>query len=158
MASRRRRSKTPSDASPARRNAERLASLTFFLDYQIGRYVVAEALRAAGARVEVHIEHFPQAAPDTDWIPAVGLREWVLITKDQNIRRNPLERSAIIFFDKAARRRLARDLSKDSLPCTKGGGGLGWGQLEKHLDAYAVVATDGTITTVGHRYKRIPRP
>lgn len=49
---------------------------------------------------------------------------------------------AIVFFDKAARRRLAR---------------LGWGQLEKHLDAYAVIATDGTITTVGHRYKRIPR-
>lgn len=94
MASRRRRSKTPSDASPARRNAERLASLTFFLDYQIGRYVVADALRAAGARVEVHIDHFPQAAADTEWIPAVGRHQWVLITKDQNIRRNPLERAA----------------------------------------------------------------
>lgn len=57
MASRRRRSKTPSDASLARRDAERIASLTFFLDYQIGRYVVAEALRAASARVEVHIDH-----------------------------------------------------------------------------------------------------
>jgi len=44
--------------------------------------------------VEVHIEHFPQAAPDIEWIPEVGRREWVLITKDQNIRRNPLERAA----------------------------------------------------------------
>ena len=52
---------------------------------------------------------------------------------------------AIVFFDKAARRRLARDLKKDSLP------------REKHLDAYAVIATDGTVTTVGHRYKRIRR-
>lgn len=94
MASRRRRSKTPSDASPARRDAERIASVTFFLDYQIGRYVVAEALRAAGAHVEVHIDHFSQEAPDTEWIPAVGRRGWVLITKDQHIRRNPLERSA----------------------------------------------------------------
>jgi len=51
-------------------------------------------LRSAGARVEVHIDHFPQAAPDIEWIPEVGQREWVLITKDQNIRRNPLERSA----------------------------------------------------------------
>lgn len=56
--------------------------------------MVADALRAAGARVEVHIDHFPQAAPDTEWIPEVGAREWVLITKDQNIRRNPLERAA----------------------------------------------------------------
>jgi len=55
---------------------------------------VADALRAAGARVEVHIEHFEQNAPDTEWIPEVGRREWVLITKDQNIRRNPLERAA----------------------------------------------------------------
>lgn len=54
--------------------------------------------------------------------------------------------AAIVFLDKAARRRLARDLKSRSLP------------REKHLDACAVVATDGTVTTVGHRYKRIPRP
>lgn len=93
MASRRKRSRTRSGASPARRDAERLASLTFFLDYQIGRHVVADALRAAGALVEVHIDHFPQNALDTEWIPEVGRRGWVLITKDENIRRNPLERA-----------------------------------------------------------------
>ena len=91
----------PSAANFSRREAERLAALTFFLDYQIGRYVVAEALRNAGARVEVHIDHFSQAAPDLEWIPEVGRRDWVLITKDSNIRRNPLERSAY----KAARLR-----------------------------------------------------
>lgn len=84
----------PSAANFSRRESERLASLTFFLDYQIGRYLVAEALRAAGARVEVHIDHFEQAAPDVEWIPEVARREWVLITKDENIRRNPLERAA----------------------------------------------------------------
>ena len=84
----------PSAANAAQREAERLASLTFFLDYQIGRYAVAEALRAAGARVEVHIDHFHQAAPDVEWIPEVGRHHWVLITKDKNIRRNPLERAA----------------------------------------------------------------
>ena len=94
MASRRKRSRTRSAASLAQRDAERLASLTFFLDYQIGRYVVAGALRNAGARVEVHLDHFRQAAPDTEWIPEVGRRNWVLITKDQNIRRNPMERAA----------------------------------------------------------------
>jgi len=84
----------PSAASATQREAKRLASLVFFLDHQIGRYVVAEALRAASARVEVHLEHFPGDMPDTEWIPEVGRREWVLITKDQNIRRNPLERAA----------------------------------------------------------------
>jgi hypothetical protein len=81
----------PSAANYSQREAERLASLTFFLDYQIGRYV---ALRAAGARVEVHIDHFAQNAPDLEWIPEVGRNSWVLITKDENIRRNPLERAA----------------------------------------------------------------
>lgn len=84
----------PSAANAARREAKRLASLTFFLDHQIGRYVVADALRAAGARVEVHLDHFPGDKPDAEWIPEVGRRVWVLITKDQNIRRNPLERHA----------------------------------------------------------------
>lgn len=94
MASRRKRSRTRSAASLERRDAARLASVTFFLDYQIGRYVVAGALRAAGANVEVHLDHFAQNAPDAEWIPKVGQREWILITKDQHIRRNPLERAA----------------------------------------------------------------
>ncbi|MGE0373758.1 MAG: hypothetical protein AB7Q01_18010 [Gammaproteobacteria bacterium] len=84
----------PSAASAAQREAARLASTTFFLDHQIGRYTVAEALRAAGANVVVHLDHFAGNAPDTEWIPEVGRRGWVLITKDQNIRRNPLERMA----------------------------------------------------------------
>ena len=56
----------------AARSAAHLQALTFFLDYQIGRFVVADALRAAGARVEVHMEHFAQNAPDIEWIPQVG--------------------------------------------------------------------------------------
>jgi hypothetical protein len=84
----------PSAASSAQREAKRLASLTFFLDHQIGRYVVADALRGTGAQVEVHLDHFPADEPDTDWIHEIGKRGWVLITKDQKIHRNPLERAA----------------------------------------------------------------
>jgi PIN like domain len=83
-----------SAASAAQREATRLASLTFFLDHQVGRYQVAELLRAAGAKVEVHLDHFAGDMPDIEWIPEVARRGWVLITKDQNIRRNPLERAA----------------------------------------------------------------
>jgi hypothetical protein len=66
----------PSGVSVAQRDAARLASLTFFLDHQIGRYQVAEALRAAGAVVEVHLDHFPGDTPDMDWLPEVGRRGW----------------------------------------------------------------------------------
>jgi len=84
----------PSGANARRRRAERLAALTFFLDHQIGKYVVAGKLRAAGATVEVHLDHFEGDAPDTKWIPEIARRDWILITKDQHIRRNPLERTA----------------------------------------------------------------
>ena len=84
----------PSAANASQRRTERLASLTFFLDHQIGRHIVADKLREAGAVVEVHLDHFKGDAPDLEWIPEVGRRDWVLITKDKNIRRNPLERAA----------------------------------------------------------------
>ena len=83
----------PSAANAKQRSAGRLAALTFFLDHQIGRIVVAGKLRAAGATVEAHLDHFNGDAPDTEWIPEVARRDWVLITKDQHIRRNPLERA-----------------------------------------------------------------
>lgn len=94
MASRRKRSRTRSAANLAQRDAARLASLTFFTDRQLGRYTVPDALRAAGARVEVHDQHFDQDTPDEAWLRAVGERDWVVISKDENIRRNPLERTA----------------------------------------------------------------
>lgn len=84
----------PSAANASQRRLERLRALTFFLDHQIGRFVVADHLRSAGATVEVHLDHFKGDALDTKWIPQVAQRDWVLITKDKNIRRNPLERAA----------------------------------------------------------------
>src|SRR4051812_1317634 len=51
----------------------------------------------------------------------------------------------IVCFDKRSRRRAARDL-----------GDL-FRRIERHLDAYAVLATDDVVVTVGHRRGRKPR-
>lgn len=40
-------------------------------------------------------EHF-QGQVDVDWLPEVGARQWVLLTKDQGIRRRQLEVDAIL--------------------------------------------------------------
>ena len=45
-----------------------------------------EALRAAGAQVEIHDDNFPQGALDVEWLPEVGRRGWVLLPKDREIR------------------------------------------------------------------------
>lgn len=51
--------------------------------------------------------------------------------------------STIVYFNKSARQRLERERRIRD--------------LERYLDAYAVVAGTGEVITVGHRDKRIPR-
>ena len=61
----------------------------------MGSRTVPERLRAAGARVEIHDDHFPQDAPDEAWIPSVGHRGWVILTKDKHIRHRTMELEAV---------------------------------------------------------------
>ncbi len=57
----------------------------FFIDRCLGRVKVPEALRKAGATVEIHDDHFPQNIRDEDWLIDVGNRHWVVLTKDEKI-------------------------------------------------------------------------
>lgn len=68
---------------------------TFYVDRCLGKVVVT-ALRAAGATVEAHDDHFAQDAPDERWIPDVAERGWVILTKDKNIRRRAGERETVV--------------------------------------------------------------
>ncbi len=68
---------------------------TFYVDRCVGKRVV-QALRAAGARVEAHDDHFAQDAADETWIPDVTARGWVILTKDKNIRRRAGERETVV--------------------------------------------------------------
>jgi hypothetical protein len=68
---------------------------TFFIDRALGRKYVADALRNAGAKVEIHEDHFSPDSPDTEWLPEVSQRGWLILTKDDAIGRNILEQIAI---------------------------------------------------------------
>ena len=52
-------------------------------------------MRAVGANVEVHDAHFAQNTPDEQWLAEIGKRGWPVLSKDENIRRRPLELGAI---------------------------------------------------------------
>ena len=67
----------------------------FYVDRCLGK-AVAKALRAAGASVEIHDDHFAQDAADEHWIREVTARGWVILTKDKNIRRRAGEREAVL--------------------------------------------------------------
>jgi hypothetical protein len=48
--------------------------VVFFIDRSLGRKKVPEALRRAGATVEVLDDHFPNSTPDQIWLKEVGQR------------------------------------------------------------------------------------
>jgi len=53
---------------------------------------VPEALRAAGVDIRVHDELFPQGTEDVVWLRVAGLKSWIVITRDDRIRYNRLEK------------------------------------------------------------------
>lgn len=55
-----------------------------------------EALRAAGVEIRVHDELFPQGTQDVDWLKEAGANGWIVITRDDRIRYNQLEKQAVI--------------------------------------------------------------
>ena len=71
------------------------SSITFFIDRCLGSKRIVTALRQAGITVEIHDDNFAPDAPDVDWLPIVGKQGWVVLTKDANIDRRPLERMAV---------------------------------------------------------------
>ncbi|HEV2393428.1 MAG TPA: hypothetical protein VG146_13840 [Verrucomicrobiae bacterium] len=54
------------------------------------------ALRAAGAQVEIHDDHFPQDAQDRAWLANAGKRGWVVLTKDKRLRYCAVETDALM--------------------------------------------------------------
>lgn len=77
-------------------SSSRVDPLIFFLDRSLGKYIVADALRQAGAEIEVHDSHFPQDARDEEWLRAVGERGWIVLTRDDRIRYRFHERTALL--------------------------------------------------------------
>ena len=51
----------------------------------------------------------------------------------------------LVFFDRRARERLARESV------------LAAGEATRVTNSYAIVGSDGTVVTVGHRFRRVPR-
>ena len=62
-------------------------------------------MKEAGAIVELHTDHFAENARDPEWLPVVGQRKWVILTKDSKLLTNQLE---IIAQDPARNETVAR--------------------------------------------------
>ncbi len=73
--------------------------LEFFVDRSLGKSIV-EGLRDAGLKVrsmaEVYGDARAQRLPDEVWLRDAGKHGWIVLTKDDAIRRRPAERDAMI--------------------------------------------------------------
>jgi len=67
----------------------------FFIDRSLGSRLVADAMRAQGETVEAHDAHFAKDASDVEWLATVGRKGWVVVSKDDRIRLNEVERMAL---------------------------------------------------------------
>jgi len=92
MGARRLKSKKQSDTSS---EAGRPEPVTFFIDECLGKGV-STALEKAGAVVRGYSGNIAIGTSDKDWLARVGKQNWVVLTKDKNIRHHIAERDALI--------------------------------------------------------------
>ena len=70
--------------------------MEFFADRNLGVNVFPRILRAEGIILHLHQDHFPQAEPDTVWMPQVARRGWPIISPDIQLHRDRQEVEAIM--------------------------------------------------------------
>jgi hypothetical protein len=87
---------------PSRRSSDRRPAAEqheFLIDRSLGRLAVPEALRAVGLIVhtlaEIYGEDAAQETEDVKWIRLAAQRGWIVLCKDDRIRRRPAERDAL---------------------------------------------------------------
>jgi hypothetical protein len=100
MTSRKRKSKKPSvtKASPAKL----LENEIFFVDRSSGKYGLVQGLQNLELNVERHDDHFTQTTIDVEWISYCGEKQWIIVSSDKNIKKNILEKQAIMVTGVAA--------------------------------------------------------
>jgi len=67
----------------------------FFTDRDLGKKF-PEILRAAGLKVERHVDHFRHDTSDEEWLREIGGRGWIAVTHDGRIRYKPNELATVM--------------------------------------------------------------
>jgi predicted nuclease of predicted toxin-antitoxin system len=68
--------------------------ITLFIDRCAWSRLLGEALEQLGVPYVAHHQRFSPDAPDEVWLEAAGREGWVVLTRDQHIRRRPAELEA----------------------------------------------------------------
>ena len=90
MVSAKKKSKKPSASS-----SDALPENTpLFIDRCAWSRKLGDALTAAGIHFIAHHDRFEPACPDEEWLAVAGREGWIVVTRDNRIRRKPNEIAA----------------------------------------------------------------
>ncbi|MBW3623559.1 MAG: hypothetical protein KY468_09145 [Armatimonadetes bacterium] len=67
----------------------------FFIDRAIESRILIRDLIAAGALIERHMDHFVHDEDDPVWLSEVGKKGWYVLTRDEDIRYDQIEKEAL---------------------------------------------------------------
>ncbi|MBS1796787.1 MAG: hypothetical protein JSS81_23355 [Acidobacteria bacterium] len=73
-----------------------LKNSTFFIDRSSGKGSFVEGLKLLGLNIEIHDDHFESNEKDVVWLCKCGEMNWIVISSDKKIKKNPFEREALI--------------------------------------------------------------
>lgn len=76
--------------------AKPLENEVFFVDRSSGKYELVEGFKNLGLNVERHDDYFTETTIDVEWISYCGENQWIIVSSDRNIKKNLLERQAIL--------------------------------------------------------------
>jgi len=74
---------------------ELLETITFFVDRSLGGQIIPKGLKKLKLNVVNHDDLFEKTAQDIEWIKLCGERKWYILSVDNQIRRNELEKKAL---------------------------------------------------------------
>lgn len=117
MASAKRTSKKRFASSSGSPPETALAAPTLFIDRCAWSRRLGEALKLADIPFIAHHERFAPACPDTEWLTVAGRKGWIVLTRDQAIRRKANELQAfrdakVIMFALASGNATAEDTAR----------------------------------------------
>ena len=89
------RRKSPRRSRGKRDKRRKRSVPPLFLDEAVASKRLAAALRGMGFRVHLLTDHFARSTADPIWLREAGRREWLVITRDREIRENEFELLAV---------------------------------------------------------------
>lgn len=81
-----------------KRKKKPLEEYVFFLDNDSSSKSIIKTLKNEGLRIVCLKDRFKADADDEEWLPEIGVRGWVLLSRNKRIRYNPRQKDLLLRY------------------------------------------------------------